>query len=85
MTLVERVRCGDIVRVMMCVIHTPFAAAQGDMVEGNGVTPAGSRVCHNAVLLSVAMHFEARRERPFAAAQGDMVEGNGVTWSRGMA
>jgi hypothetical protein len=43
------------------------------------VTPAGSRMCDHAVMLSPfvalrvnsAKHLEAQRERPFAAAQGD--------------
>jgi hypothetical protein len=30
----------------------PFAAAQGDMHDGFGVTPAGSSVCDHAVMLS---------------------------------
>jgi hypothetical protein len=50
----------------------PFAAAQGDMDDGNGVTLAGSNVRDHAVMLSTAMHPDVRRDRPFAAAQGDI-------------
>ena len=51
----------------------PFAAAQGDMDEVNGVTPAGSSKRDHPVMLRAAMHLEAHGERPFAAAQGDTV------------
>jgi hypothetical protein len=51
----------------------PFAAAQGDMDEVNGVTPAGSSKRDSPVMLSVAKHLKADGERPFAAAQGDTV------------
>jgi hypothetical protein len=43
------------------------------MDEVNGMTPAGSRMCDHAVMLSAAMHLDVGRERPFAAAQGDTV------------